>query len=412
MITNSKYQQYKKSGVDWLGDIPSEWKVVRSKTLFSQRKAKALPTDEQLTASQEFGIISQKDFMSKNGHRVVQVITGTDILKHVEPYDFVISMRSFQGGIELSRIRGSISSAYVAIIPSEKVEPQFFFYLFKSKTYIQALQGTTNLVRDGQALRFENFSLVDLPYLPLNEQRAIATFLDNRTNFINLIIKKQEYLIKYLQEKIQTLIIHAVTKGIDPKVKLKNSGDDLLGYIPEEWNVLPLKHAFVQAASDGSLIKGKLHSEFCDGLFPAFSASGQDVWVDTFKYDRPGIVLSAVGARCGKTFKADGCWTAIANTHSFFSSNGFSRDYVWYLSNNEKFWERGGTAQPFVLIHKTLLRKHAFPPLEIQNTIAKYLDAETLKINRMITLIRLQIDQLKEYRSCLVYSAVTGKIKV
>ena len=159
----SKYAAYKDSGLPWLGNIPIHWEITQSRRLFALRKDRAITDDRQLTASQTHGIIYQDEYRALEGQNVVQVLTGADILKHVEPNDFVISMRSFQGGIEWSNLRGSISSAYVMLIPAPAVNPRFFKYLFKCKPYIQALQSTSNLVRDGQALRYENFTQVFLP---------------------------------------------------------------------------------------------------------------------------------------------------------------------------------------------------------------------------------------------------------
>lgn len=205
----------KDSGVEWLGKIPAHWNVVRSKHLFSLRNIKALASDRQLTASQEHGVIPQEEFMAREGRRVTQVITGADILKHVEPNDFVISMRSFQGGIEWSRYSGAISSAYVVLAPSSDVVHLYFSYLLKSKSYVQALQSTTNLVRDGQALRFENFSLVDLPSFSCSEQRAISTFLDCETARIDALLAKIREGIERLKEYRTVLISAAVTGKID-----------------------------------------------------------------------------------------------------------------------------------------------------------------------------------------------------
>src|SRR5438067_564921 len=115
---------------------------MQSRRLFRQRKELARDGDRQLTASQKHGIIYQDDFMSLENQKVMQVIYGADILKRVEPNDFVISMRSFEGGIEHSRLSGSISSAYVMLIPSSEILPGFFRWLFKSRGYIQALQAT------------------------------------------------------------------------------------------------------------------------------------------------------------------------------------------------------------------------------------------------------------------------------
>ncbi|MGF6427330.1 hypothetical protein [Bradyrhizobium elkanii] len=181
-MTFSPYPKYKDSGVEWLGAIPEHWNVGQSRRLFALRNERAHFGDDQLTASQKHGVIPQKLFMEIEEQKVVQVVLNPEILKHVEPGDFVISMRSFQGGIEYSSYRGCISSAYVMLIPSPKVHGPFFKYLFKSQAYIQALQSTTNLVRDGQALRYNNFTKVDLPLVPIEEQIAIAAFLDMATS--------------------------------------------------------------------------------------------------------------------------------------------------------------------------------------------------------------------------------------
>src|SRR5436305_4865083 len=120
-----RYEIYKDSGLQWLGAIPSHWIVVQSRRLFALRKDRAVDNERQLTASQKYGVIYQDAYVALEGQKVVQVITGAEILKHVEPNDFVISMRSFQGGIEWCGHRGSISSAYVMLIPSPSIHTRF-----------------------------------------------------------------------------------------------------------------------------------------------------------------------------------------------------------------------------------------------------------------------------------------------
>jgi type I restriction enzyme S subunit len=223
-----RYPNYKDSGVEWLGEVPGHWEVGQSRRLFALRNERASEFDKQLTASQEHGVIYQEDFVRLEGRRVVQVIKGADILKHVEPNDFVISMRSFQGGIEWCKYRGCISSAYVMLIPCNRVHGPFFYYLFKSQSYIQALQTTSNLVRDGQALRYDNFTQVDLPLVPLEEQTQIAAFLDRETAKIDELVAEQRRLMELLKEKRQAVISHAVTRGLNPHAALKSSGIEWL----------------------------------------------------------------------------------------------------------------------------------------------------------------------------------------
>ena len=205
----------KDSGVEWLGHVPAHWDVVQSRRLFSERNQKARPDDQQLTASQKYGLLPQAEFMEREGRRIVVVQKGHDILKRTLRGDFVISMRSFQGGLELSEHEGSVSSAYVPITPTKWVVPAFFRWAFKSITYIQALQATSDLVRDGQALRFENFTKVPLPHVPEDEQKAIADFLDHATARIDTLIAKTERSIDLLREYRTALITAAVTGKLD-----------------------------------------------------------------------------------------------------------------------------------------------------------------------------------------------------
>ena len=205
----------KDSGVEWLGEIPAHWDVVRSKALFIQRKEKALHDDQQLTASQQYGVIPQSKFAELEGRQVVKVITGADILKHVEPNDFVISMRSFQGGLEHSKYRGSISSAYVAVCPSNRADVGYFSHLFKSTAYVQAIQSTSDLVRDGQALRFGNFAQVPLPLAPSQEQKEITSYLDERIDRLDRLVGETGTAIRLLKEYRTALISASVTGKID-----------------------------------------------------------------------------------------------------------------------------------------------------------------------------------------------------
>jgi type I restriction enzyme S subunit len=200
------------SGVPWLRLIPSHWKVRNPKRLFAARKERAREDDVMLTASQHLGMVPQQQFMKKENYKPVLVELGHDILKHVEPGDFVISMRSFQGGLELSKYRGKMSSAYIAIrTTSPDVYGGYYRWLFKSAGYIQALRSTSNLVRDGQALRFANFVQVPVPLPPLDEQRRIADYLDAKCAEIQRAMAAKQSIVADLKAYKQSLIYEVVT---------------------------------------------------------------------------------------------------------------------------------------------------------------------------------------------------------
>ena len=200
------------SGIDWVRSLPKKWKVVTPKALFALRKDKAKKGERQLTASQQYGVIYQDEYMSLTGANIVTVMKDFDILKHVEAGDFVISMRSFQGGLEYSENTGSISSAYVMLIPNLKyVYPRFYRWLFKSVCYINALQSTSNMVRDGQAMRYSNFAQVPLYMVPLDEQRVIASYLDTKCSEIDSLIALKQAKIDELKEYKKSVIYEYVT---------------------------------------------------------------------------------------------------------------------------------------------------------------------------------------------------------
>lgn len=203
--------EMKDSGVKWLPKIPKHWKVISSKYLFANSDIRRQTGDEQLTASQKYGIITQKDYTAKENAQIVLATQGLEKWKHVEPNDFIISLRSFQGGLEMSEITGCITWHYVVLKAQKEVYHKYYKWLFKSARYINALQGTCNFIRDGQDLRFSNFALVPLFELPLEEQQQIADFLDTKCSEIDTLIADKKRQLDILAEYKKSLIYEYVT---------------------------------------------------------------------------------------------------------------------------------------------------------------------------------------------------------
>jgi len=206
----------KDSGVEWIGKIPAHWEVRRSKFLFSQRKERAWKDDVQLSATQAFGVIPQDQYEEMTGKRVVKIQFHLDKRKHVEKDDFVISMRSFQGGLERAWSRGCIRSSYVVLKSLESIEPAFYGYLLKFPTYINALQQTASFIRDGQDLNFDNFSQVDLFIPPLDEQCAIANYI---SSFMTSSEEASQLLLAQIEKlkEYKTTLINSAVAG---KIKI------------------------------------------------------------------------------------------------------------------------------------------------------------------------------------------------
>lgn len=199
----------------WMGNIPAHWRMIPSKRVFVEGKERRREGDVSATASQKYGIISQEEYMRRENRRIVVANQGLDDWKHVEPGNFVISLRSFQGGIELCEITGCVTWHYIVLLPQEMVCPQYFKWLLKSKSYIKALQGTSEFIRDGQDLRYSNFVKVDLPLIPLDEQNAIAEYITAEVAKIDNALPIFQKEIELLREYRTRLISDVVTGQID-----------------------------------------------------------------------------------------------------------------------------------------------------------------------------------------------------
>ena len=213
--TGQPYPTYKPSGVEWLGQVPNHWEVWRSKRAFTPRKELARPNDLQLSATQTYGVIAQENYERRVGRKVVKILRHLEKRRHVEVDDFVISMRSFQGGLERAWASGCIRSSYIVLRSATSLDVGYFGYLFKSISYINALQSTANFIRDGQDLNFENFGEVNLPFPPTKEQRWIARTLDDTTGDITTAIERYRRQINLVGEYRTRLIADVVTGKLD-----------------------------------------------------------------------------------------------------------------------------------------------------------------------------------------------------
>lgn len=233
-------RQMQSMQANWMGDIPADWKMIPSKRLFLESKERKHPDDNPATASQKYGIILQEDYMKSENKRIVIATQGLDDWKHVEPDNFVISLRSFQGGIERSEIFGCVTWHYIVLLPQKYVVPRYFKWLLKSKSYIKALQGTSEFIRDGQDLRYSNFVKVDLPLIPASEQEEIADYIEQETAKIDRAIPVLEKEIELLKEYRTRLISDVVTGQMDVRnveVPEYTPEEDIAEEAPEEQEV-------------------------------------------------------------------------------------------------------------------------------------------------------------------------------
>ncbi|MCU1785986.1 restriction endonuclease subunit S [Pseudomonas sp. 13B_2.1_Bac1] len=425
--------------VKWPCKFPDRWTVLPSKRLFPESKDRAPESDEQLSATQEYGVISQAEFMRLAGRRVVQLNQNLELRKRVEIGDFVISMRSFQGGLERAWAGGGIRSSYVVLRPRADLVPGYYQRLFKSVDYIQALQSTANFIRDGQDMNYQNFVLIDLPFPPVSEQFCIAAFLDHETARIDALIEEQQRLIELLKEKRQAVISHAVTKGLDPTVPMKDSGVEWLGEVPAHWVVCATRRAirFIEqgwspecesypAEEDGwgVLKAGCVNRGFFDASenktlpstltpIPEYEVRAGDILMSRAS-GSPELVGST--ALLGQVRERLMLSDKIFRIH--LEEKVSSQFFVWVM--NAQFMRSqieqalsGGNGLANNLPQSSLLAFWlAIPPEHEQGAIAGLINEQTGRIDELIVEGDVAVELLQERRSALISAAVTGKIDV
>ena len=209
----------KDSGVEWIGEGPATWTSVSAKTIFIRRAEFERSGDVHLTPSQMFGVLPQEDFIAVSGIKPTLKLSDSGKMKHVEPGDFIIHLRSFQGGLEYSKYPGKVSPAYTVITPrnDQLIDRSFFRWLFKSTAFITYLASMTKQLRDGQSINFKTFSKTCYLLPSLVEQREIAAFLDQKTEEIDSTIsginKQIELLGMYRKQVINDAITGKVRVG-------------------------------------------------------------------------------------------------------------------------------------------------------------------------------------------------------
>jgi type I restriction enzyme S subunit len=239
-----KYESYKDSGVEWLGEIPSHWEAKRNLGLFDERKETNRPDMELLSVTIDQGVIRQSEISIKKDS------SNEDKSKYKVVYrgDLAYNkMRMWQGAIGMSDYTGIVSPAYIILNTRNKNYAKFFHYLYRTELFIrEANRHSYGLCSDMNSLRYEDFKTLYSPVPPHDEVNRIVDFLDRITSDIDQAIAKKQRLIELLNEQKSILINRAVTKGLNPNVTMRDSGIDAIGKIPEHWKLVQnrriLKH--------------------------------------------------------------------------------------------------------------------------------------------------------------------------
>jgi type I restriction enzyme S subunit len=419
----ASYPTYKSTSIPWLPEMPEHWDALKAKHIFKERSEKGYPNEPLLAATQTKGVVRKEEYET----RTVTAQKDFHLLKLVKEEDFVISLRSFQGGIEYAYHGGIISPAYTIFYERNKVavNKAFYRHLFKSHPFINSLTLFVTGIREGQNIDYAEFKDSLLPFPPLTEQTAIANYLDAKTEKINRFIAKKEKLIALLKEKKDFVINRLVTNGIDFKKpnddgwkvwKLSRIVKTKITDGPHETPVFVenggIPFVSAEAAFNGKIdlakrrgdISIEVHKEYCKKVKP----------------QREDIFIVKSGSTTGKVVIVDfddefSVWSPLALVRA---NNKVVPEFLFYSMQSQYFqtqvqlnWSFG--TQPNIGMGIIEQLKILLPTsLNKQIEIVKQIKLETKRIDEAVNRIEKEIEKVKELKQSLIAEVVTGQIKV
>ncbi|HHF4814952.1 TPA: restriction endonuclease subunit S [Haemophilus influenzae] len=430
-----RYERYKDSGVEWLGEIPTHWECVPLRSIFKFRNEKNNPikTDNILSLSIANGVTEYSD-ENRGGNKRKDDLSS---YKLAYPNDIVLnSMNVIVGAVGVSKYFGAISPVYYALsLHNQRANLSYYESIFKNENFQRGLlrfgkgilikfgeNGKMNTIR--MKISQDDLKKLYFPISPLDEQQKIAQFLDDKTAKIDRAVELAEKQIALLKEHKQILIQNAVTRGLNPDVPLKDSGVEWIGQVPEHWELTIGMNVFRENKRDNkgmkentvlSLSYGKIIIKPEEKLFGLVPES-----FETYQIVEPNdIIIRCTDLQNDQTSLR----TGLAQDKGIITSaylnlkviNNYSAKFLHYylhaLDITKVLYKFGSGLRQ----NLSFLDFKRLPIIDIslaEQQIADYLDKQTSKIDQAIALKTAHIEKLKEYKSVLINDVVTGKVRV
>lgn len=398
-----RYESYKDSGVKWLGEIPSHWEVKRLGSYFTERRVKVSDEEYEPLSVTKLGVFPQWENVAKSN--------DGDNRKLVKKGDFVINSRSDRKGSSgVSDRDGSVSLINIVLQPRKTIIASYTNYLLKSYQFIEEYyRNGRGIVADLWTTRFDEMKMIKVAIPSIKEQEAIANYLDAATSKIDEAIAQQQKMIDLLNERKRIIINNAVTKGLNPNVKMKPSGIDWIGDIPEHWEIRKVKSFGNIKSGDG--IKNSELSE--EGDYPVWGGNGLMGYTDKFNKDKNAIVIGRVGALCGNVRYLSTPTFVTDNALILSVNNLIDHNYLLYALEAANLNSLNtSSAQPLITGSKVKNVVVTFPPRNEQIKIVESIISIMAKINISLSLCQKQISLLQERKQIIINDVVTGKVKV
>lgn len=407
------YPEYKESGVDWLGQIPTAWNKCKLGYIFQIVNGSTPAsgnedfwngdidwvTPSDLSKLNSFKIFSSKKKITKQGLESC----GTSL---IPASSVILSTRAPIGSLAIAESTMCTNQGCKSLVPrSKNIDTKFFYYILLVSTEQLNLRGRGTTFLELPTNELASFIVPKVAY---QTQTQIVHFLDRETSRIDDLISEKQNFIKLLQEKRQALISHVVTKGLDESVKMKDSGVEWIGAVPEHWELGKLKHLVL--IKNGQDYK---HVETDDyNAFPVYGSGGIFKYATDFLHDGESILYGRKGT-IDKPLHVNGKFWSVDTMFYSVLKEGANGRFVYYLSTTIPFsLYQTNTALPSMTQHDLLNNPITYPIYAEQELIANYLDQQVDKISAISKETQCSIELLKERRAALISAAVTGKIDV
>jgi type I restriction enzyme, S subunit len=422
-----KYESYMNSEFEWIGDIPEEWELTKLGSCLFPISIKNCSELKLLSITREQGVIERNlEDQDSNHNFIPDDLSG---YKKIEKGQFGMNkMKAWQGSYGVSKYTGIVSPAYFVFNFTKTINTEFFNWAIRSKLYVSYFGSASDGVRIGQ-WDLSKVRMKNIPFLlpPEREQIAIANFLEQKTAQINEAIAIKEKQIELLKERKQIIIQEAVTRGLNPNVPMKDSGVDWIGEIPEHWGVKRLKYVlaernersrtgeeplFMVSQVHGLVVRADYHEK------AEVAASN----VDNKIVYRNDLVFNKLKAHLGVFFKSNIEYEGLVSPdYAVYQCKAYIRDakYLELLFRHPSYIEQfiiraTGIVEGLIRLYTGDLFDISVPvpPSKEQHEILEYIKKQIQIYNSAVALQQSQIIKLKEYKTTLINSAVTGKIKV
>lgn len=418
-----KYESYKDSGVGWIGEIPSHWSCVKIKHLLRERVDKSEDgIGEPLSMSQKYGLIptSQMDV-------VPNLATSYVGAKRTRQGDMVLNkLKAHLGVFALSAYDGLVSPDYAVYYGTGRADLEYLEYLFKTPLYVsEFIKKTTGVAIGFNRLYTDDLFSIPAHYPPMQEQKRIVDYLKDKTLKIEQYVSARERERELLDSLKQSEIANVVTKGLNPNVRMKDSGIPWIGMIPEHWETRTLSqmarvhfisnknvhHQNLLSLSYGKIVCKDINTT--EGLLPASFDNYQIVEDGNIVLRLTDLQNDHKSLRVGLSTQEGIITSAYLAIEAF---TGILPKYLYFLLHSidikKVFYSMGNGLRQSLNWTELRKLKCIVPPILEQQAIVDYIEAKLSKIDSCMADLQTEIDYLKEFKQRLISDVVTGQICV